>query len=276
MILLITGAKGFAGSHLVKHLKRHSKHSFILNSREDCDLSNYSKVEQLLDRSKPDQVYHLAGSLTNDYDIDYQNNVLSTKNLLQAIQKIGVKCRVLLVGSAAEYGYIEEKDNPVSEKHPLNPVSLYGLSKVYQSHLMQFYCHVHQLDIVMARPFNLMGQEISRKLFVGRVYEQIETYQKGEIDKIVLGNLGHKRDYIHVEEAVQSFELIMNRGDTGEIYNVGRGKSIKIMDLLEKMLKEHDLKLDIIEKTKLPLRDKIDIVDIYADITKLEKLKDND
>ena len=95
--------------------------------------------------------------------------------------KFAKKSRVLLVGSSAEYGNIEEGESPISELHPLNPTSIYGLTKIFQTHLMRLYVELHGLDIVMARVFNLNGKGISDKLFIGSLYKQIKDFKSNKI-----------------------------------------------------------------------------------------------
>lgn len=278
--VLITGANGFAGSHLVKHLQQNPELRIYYvnrNKTQDdsyaCELANYESVDNLIQETQPDQIYHLAGSFSNDYDIDYANNVLATKNILDTLLKHRVSCRVLLIGSAAEYGLVKEEDNPVKEDQPLSPVSIYGLTKAYQTHLMDFYCQVYNLDIVMARTFNLLGTNISNRLFVGRVFQQIEQYKNGEIEKILLGDLQSKRDYINVQEAVGYYETIMTYGKTGNIYNVGSGTSIKLSDLLEKILLENDVSMNIIKTLSRDNIHKLNINNIFADMSKFNALR---
>jgi len=284
MKILITGANGFTSSHLVRYLQQNPELKIYCTTRNQpenansiiCDLTDYNSVNNLIQEIKPDQIYHLAGSFSNDYHTDYANNVLSSKYVLDSLIKNKLSCRVLLIGSAAEYGFIKEEDNPVKEDHPLNPVSIYGLTKVYQTHLMKFYCQVYDLDIVMARPFNLLGENISRQLFIGRVYQQIEEYKSGKVDKIRLGDLQSKRDYIDVQEAVKYYELIMNHGKKGEAYNVGSGFSVKLSDLLERILLENDLTMELVNIKTTNFVDKLNVDDIFADLSKINLLsKDN-
>ena len=94
---------------------------------------------------------------------------------------------------------IAREDNPVSEEYPLHPVSIYGVTKAFQTQLAQFYYRRHHLDLVMARTFNLIGLGISPRLFIGRLQQQIEDYRFGKITKISLGNLEARRDYIPIE-----------------------------------------------------------------------------
>jgi nucleoside-diphosphate-sugar epimerase len=276
MKVLITGASGFTGSHLVKHLQQNPdliiycvNRNKLLDGSYVCELTNYESVDNLIQEIQPDQIYHLAGSFSNDYDIDYANNVLTTKNILDSLLKHQVSCRVLLIGSAAEYGLVKEEDNPVKEGQPLNPVSIYGLTKVYQTHLMNFYCQVRNLDIVMARTFNLLGRNTSNHLFIGRVYQQIEEYKKGKVDKIILGDLQSKRDYVEIQEAVECYEKIMNYGNSGNVYNVGKGSSIRLSDLLKKVLAENHLSIDIVDSRMKNHTNKINVNDIFADLSKI-------
>ena len=280
MNILVTGAGGFSGRHLIELLRGSSSAEVYCTSltarNEDnwfsCDLTRKAAAAALIEHVRPDQVYHLAGRHSNDYRTDYRANVLSTLSLLESIVKTKPQCRVLLVGSSAEYGSVPKGDNPVKEDHPLAPMSVYGLTKVYQTYLMGFYCGLHNMDIVMARPFNLLGKGMSGKLFVGRVYEQIEAYKSGTIYRILVGNLQHRRDYISVEQAVSYYTLIMQRGKTGQVYNVGSGVSTRIRDLLQRILEENGLSMEAVEERAFEGANKFDIKDLVADITKLKSL----
>lgn len=280
--VLVTGAGGFTGQHLIQKLKQNPEIEVYSIYRKlielksncfNCDLTHETSVYKLIEEVQPNQIYHLAGSFSNDYNIDYLNNVISTKNILDSLIKAKIYCRVLLIGSSAEYGFIKDEDNPVKESFDLNPVSIYGLTKVYQSHLMRFYCHVHQMDIVMARTFNLIGKGISNKLFIGRIYQQIEEFQKGLINRIILGDLSSKRDYISIEQAIEHYETIMKHGVSGEVYNVGSGFSVRLDLILEKILQEYGLSMKVIETKKFDNKNKLNINDIYADSNKLKSLE---
>jgi GDP-4-dehydro-6-deoxy-D-mannose reductase len=280
MKVLVTGAKGFTGRHLISQLQNTGEPGLELYSTSrdrdhgyGCDLSVFDQTCSLINQIKPDQIYHLAGSFTNHYDVDYANNVLSTKTIFDSLLKTDIPCRVLLVGTAAEYGLVNPEDNPVKESHPLSPISLYGLTKIYQTQLMQFYVQVHNLDVVMARTFNLLGKTISPQLFIGRIYQQVDAYRRGEIQSIVLGNLESKRDYIDIHEAVQWYQLIMNRGTRGEVYNVGSGFSVQLKEILNRILFENSLDMGVVESQPITHAHKINITDIFADISRVQSLK---
>lgn len=278
--VLITGAQGVSGRNLVTLLStvatmriyRTDLHGEAERDYYSCDLTDADAVERMVEEIKPERIYHLAGGYSHDYKTNYSINVLATKHLLDACLKHELCVRVLLIGSAAEYGVIREEENPVREDHPLSAVSLYGLSKVYQTELMKYYRNVFDMDIVMARTFNLLGDGFSRKLFIGNLLQQIIDYKNGVIDKIMVGNLENRRDYLHVSEAVRYYEIIMENGLSGEIYNVGSGKSVKINDILDEIIAENGIDQSGIGFLENRSASKLDIKDIFADRTKLDRL----
>lgn len=267
MNVLVTGAAGFTATYLMERLVKEEALKIFRTDVADCDLTQLSDVEKLIASVRPKQIYHLAGSFSNSYEKDYQNNVLTTKTILDALVSLKAPCRVLVVGSAAEYGV--PATNPVPEEAPLKPISIYGLTKVFQTHLMAHYVSVHGLDLVMARTFNIRGKGSSKHLFMGQLYHQIEEYKQGKISKLTFGDLSAERDYIEVREAVEHYRTIMNHGATGAIYNVGSGRPIKMAELLSQILAEHGLTPDVVEQKGAK---KSQVGQIYADIQKLRHL----
>jgi len=276
--ILITGSYGFTGKVLLSLLKNNGAKVFCtgLSKKRDklyyqCNLANEKSVMNMIEEIKPDEIYHLAGSFSNDFNIDLESNLITTKNILESVYKFAKKSRVLLVGSSAEYGNIEESESPISELHPLNPTSIYGLTKIFQTHLMRLYVELHGLDIVMARVFNLNGKGISDKLFIGSLYKQIKDLKSNKIKEILLGNINTERDYISVNNAVIAYKKIMKNGKTGEIYNVGSGKPEKIESILNQILKEEKIP-KIFVKTNCNINNKYDVKSIFANIKKLQEL----
>ena len=285
MNVLITGALGFGGRNLNKVLsKKGSCKLFVSDINRDvstanywhCDSLDFESVNELLLKTKPDFIYHLVGSFSNEYEKDYAANVLATKNVLEAVRNLEKDCRVMLFGSAAEYGVVVKGENPIKESRALRPVSVYGLTKTYQTALMQYYLNALNLDIVMARPFNIFGRGISSKLFVGRVYQQIQLLKNNEIEKIVLGNLDNERDYISIDDAIEHYITIMLYGKKGEIYNVGSGAPLQTRTLLKKILKEENVDESFVESVNIERDNTYDVSQIYADISKLQSLGKNE
>jgi GDP-4-dehydro-6-deoxy-D-mannose reductase len=281
MRVLITGSNGFSSKSLIKLLSKESKKYEIFitdinqsdsNNYHACDLTDTNAVKRVIKYIKPEMVYNLAGSMSNDYETDYKINALAPKNILDAVLEAELNCRVLLVGSSAEYGAVKLEDNPINEQHALEPVSTYGLTKLFQTNIMNFYISMHNMDIVMARTFNLLGRGMSTNLFVGRLYQQIDDYKEGKIKNIVLGNLSNRRDYLDVDKAISCYRTIMEKGVKGEIYNVGSGEDISILELLQKILSSNDLNMGIVEQKIFDKPNKFDIKTIVADTTKLKNL----
>lgn len=280
MNILITGAMGFSGKGLYKILSQDSTYTLFISdiypntavNYTYCDLIDLTSVRSLFEKVKPDTIFHFAGSFSNEYTKDYATNVLATKNLLDVVKSLNKNCRVLLVGSAAEYGDVEEAHNPVQEIHPLNPISVYGLTKVFQTYLMKYYSNTYSMDILMARPFNIYGKNISEKLFVGKVYQQIKLLKENKIEKILIGNLESERDYITLEDALNHYIRIMKYGDSGQIYNVGNGFPVKTKVVLDKILEEENIDKGLVESRISEQDQKPDINSIYADINKLKGL----
>lgn len=278
MTVLVTGASGFSAKALVKLLG--DKQLILLSSREQhkenavqCDLSDVDRLKEVVSDVQPSGIYHLAGSFTNSYESDFQANVATTKNVLDAVLECSRDTRVLLVGSAAEYGSVSKEECPVTEKSPLRPFNIYGLTKIYQKHMMDYYVNSHQLDIVMARTFNLYGHGISTRLFVGKLYKEIEDYRNGTNVEICLGNLSAVRDYISVDDAVSHYVTIMRSGVSGEVYNVASGVPKKIEDMLKAILMDSGLDMSVVRANTRDSHEN-DSDQIYADIAKLRGLYD--
>ncbi|OGR69969.1 MAG: hypothetical protein A2089_11490 [Elusimicrobia bacterium GWD2_63_28] len=235
-----------------------------------CDLTDYAGVKRLLRAAAPGGIYHLAGVFSGDYTANYRGNFLPAKHLLDAALELGLQCRVLLVGSAAEYG--APAKNPVPETAPLNPVNFYGFAKTLQTRLGEYYSRVYGLDIVTARVFNLTGPGVSEALFPGRVGRQIAEYKGGKISSIKVGRLDSWRDYLPVEEAAAALAAVMARGAAGEVYNVGSGRPVRMKTLLADLLARNGVPYTAVESSP-GQAGRLDVNRIYADTRKLNALK---
>lgn len=272
---LVTGATGFIGRHLVDFLRRHSEGEIICGSRTAgngavrLDLSDPDEIHHAIGQIEPTRVFHCAGAFTNQWESDFPANVEWTRSLLESVRVLAPTCRVLLIGSAAEYGH--PPPGAVAETAPLRPVSVYGITKAMQTMLMEYFHRSSGMDIVMARTFNLFGPGCPSNLFPGRVAEQIERIQRGMQDKIELCSLTSRRDYLHVSDAVRSYARIMEHGKPGEIYNVGSGAPVKMLDLLKKILREAGFPMAAVTSSAKH-HSKTNVPEIYADIRKLNAL----
>ena len=280
MTVLVTGARGgFARAFIPKledslpdDVVRVVRGSVQLPSEIECDLSDKNAVEYLIRKTKPKVIYHLAGSFAGDFETDILVNAYSSKWIFDELIRSKLDCRVVLLGSAAEYGLVGETENPVSENQPLKPVSIYGLTKVIQTQVATLYSSMHGIDAVVARVFNLAGEGLSLRLFYGRLLSLINSYKRGEIEKLSFGNLDAVRDYINFDDASTLIFAIADKGVKGEVYNVGSGVPVRIRDLLCKLLEENNIPLDCFECVPEQIKRNGDVPGIYADIKKVSAL----
>ena len=283
MNILITGSSGFVGRHLLAYLKNNTDahcigltRSASKNIADDtviCELTDRPQIDKLIKKLQPSLIFHAAGSFSNNFETDFQNNVACTKNILESVREYSPTSRVLLMGSAAEYGEISNDENPIAEDHPLNPISIYGWSKAAQTQLAHLYVKTYDIDIVIARTFNLVGKGMSDKLFVGRVENQINAVLSGDVETISVGHLDAERDYIDIEKACEIYYKIAKKGKAGEIYNVGSGTAISMRELLKNLLQQAGLDYSIVnEKTYNKNTPHSEVSIIYANIDQLSKL----
>lgn len=277
--VLVTGATGALGRAVIARLQKGGNYHVFATSQHSQDKSgfqlNVSDHEQLtaaIKNTRPDLVLHLAATFVNDFDEAYAINVEATRNLLDVIQQSGYRTRVLLIGSAAEYGVVQPEENPIREDHALNPVSIYGLTKAWQTQLAGLYAS-RGVDVLVARLFNLDGPGISERLFIGRLQKQIEEVLVGRKAIIELGPLTATRDYVSTDEAAEQLLAIAAHGELGRVYHVASGKPITMREILIRYLAIHRIDASIVHDTAdLTNRTGYDVPVIYADITNTMQL----
>ena len=277
--ILVTGAGGAFGPAVLARFAGRSGYAVCGTDLQaapgvgrPCDLRDRGQVEALLDDVRPDVVLHLAGTTSAEYADAAAINVEVARALLETVEKRHRGTRVVLTGSAAEYGVVLPAENPISETHVLAPVSLYGLTKAWQTMLGLLFAH-RGLDVVVARPFNLDGPGLSDRLFVGRVQRQIEALERGTADKIKVGPLAAIRDYVRFEEAALQFEAIARFGDSGQVYHVASGVPVAMRDVLGGYLARHGLDFSCVEEGAAHSnRAGYDVPAIFADVTKTKRL----
>jgi nucleoside-diphosphate-sugar epimerase len=266
MRVLVTGAAGFLGRHLAARLAGTPGIELTRARRADGDLSDPAAAAALLEVARPQQIFHLAGGFTGDLGADYRANVVTTENLLAAARP---PCRILLVGSAAEYGAVPPGDCPVRETQPLRPSSGYGVTKVCQTLLMRAHDPGRGVEVVMARLFNLLGEGMSPRLVVGRVQAWLAARGPGA-DRLQLGNLDEERDYLPVEEAVAALERVMDHAPAGEVVHVASGRPVAVRAIVQRLLADAGVEEVVIDEDR-SRRSGVPV--IFADISKLTALE---
>jgi nucleoside-diphosphate-sugar epimerase len=282
MTILVTGASGGLGKVFLPLLRNYYSESVVGTSRAKatsddylpCDLTDENAVSVLLKTVKPRLIFHLAASFTGQFSVDHQINTLSAKYIFDSILSENLTARVILFGSAAEYGAILPTDNPIPEAFPCRPVSVYGLTKSFQTDLAKFYVRAHKLDAVIARVFNLALPGLSDRLFYGRAESLIHAYKRGDITELKFGDLSSKRDYVSLQEASSQILAVAKHGVAGEIYNVGSGIAVDMRSILMRMLEAEGVpQCKVVEADSEAIgRRGYDVPVIYADIKKVSTL----
>ena len=250
--ILVTGVCGFTGHHLLAGLRQVAPAAIVgLDTRAAdsvahegwtyvcCDLTNAADVERAVAVAQPDIVFHLAGRFRAESAEELrQTNVEGFRHLCDALRRQGQRAPVRLVtlGSAAEIGSAGAAVLPVSEEVVCQPETDYGRSKLEATRLALAEPSDGPLEIIVARPFNLIGAGLDPGLSLGSFAGQVVAAARGEADCIRCGRLDTRRDYIDVHDAVEAFLTLAERGRAGQIYNVAAGRSYSIGELLERMV----------------------------------------
>lgn len=292
--ILITGASGFAGSHLVDYLISNNVENIFgtyysekgienLEKFKDkinlfkVDLTDEKQTQSLIEKIKPDEIFHLAAfaSAAGSFSSPAKtviNNISAQINLLEAVKKQNLSStRILIISSAEVYGDVDPKDLPIDEETKFNPTNPYAVSKLTQDFLGRQYFLADNLKIVLARPFNHIGSRQSPDFVVSAFAKKIVEIEKGKREPVLpVGNLEAKRDFTDVRDMVMAYALLMEKGKEGQAYNIGSGKSYKISDILNMMLSLSNIKVDI--KSDKSLFRPIDNPDLVCDYNKLKNL----
>ncbi|MDY6761756.1 MAG: NAD-dependent epimerase/dehydratase family protein [Candidatus Nanohaloarchaea archaeon] len=256
--VVVTGGAGFIGSHLVDALVDGNevtviddlstgREEFVNDAAafEEVDVRDYRELEDAL--GSPDIVFHLAASAHtratsagwDDPVFDAEVNALGTLNVLRAVEDAAPDARVVYASSAAVYGNPE--DVPMTEQHPKNPISPYGIHKLTGEKYMEAYHSQHGLDTVSARIFNTFGPRQPRYV----MYDFLTKLQRDSGELEVLGTGRQTRDYCYIDDTVDALLTIAENGDAGEAYNLSGENIISIGDLAELMVEMLDLDADI-------------------------------
>lgn len=256
---LITGINGFAGSHLADFLLTQPEiqifggvygycenivHLDGLATFIDGDLRDPAFVLALLKETQPDRIYHLAGQAFppaswQDPWTTLEVNLRSEVNLLYSVAQMKIAPRILVIGSMEEYGRVDPRTMPVTEDTPFRPDSPYGVSKVAQDLLGLQYFVSHHLPIIRVRPSNHIGPRQSEQFVTSDFAKQIAEIETGQREPVLhVGNLDAERDFTDVRDMVRAYFLALERGEPGEVYNIGRGNAVSIRSVLDLLLEQ--------------------------------------
>jgi GDP-4-dehydro-6-deoxy-D-mannose reductase len=238
---LVTGASGFVGRHLIAHLEAEGDTVTAVDRADDTiDITDADGVLEVVDRVRPDVIYHLAGwadvggSWAAPVEA-FRANAEGTLNVLTAAREVGVH-RVLSVSSADVYGKVREIDLPLTEESPLQPVSPYAASKVAADYLALQAWLGRGVPVLRVRAFNHLGPGQTDKFVAAALASRIAHNELDGSDVITIGDLSARRDFTDVRDVVRAYRLLVRNGEPGEVYNVCSGVDVSVQELADQLL----------------------------------------
>lgn len=265
MRVLITGATGFVGNHLTTHLHTSHPDAIIYGTKlfdteksnqhiettYRIDLKDYKRVRDMLAECQPDFIYHLAAQafVPRSFEDPWEtleNNIRSQLNLIQACLELDIRPRMLIISSAEIYGAVDAAKMPITVDTPMRPTNPYSVSKVTQDMLgLQFFLS-HDLPIMRARAFNHIGPGQNPRFVAPAFATQIAKIEVNQQEPFIyVGNIEAQRDFTDVRDIVRAYQLITEKGQPGQAYNVASGKAYSIQYLLDTLLSYSDIEIEV-------------------------------
>jgi GDP-4-dehydro-6-deoxy-D-mannose reductase len=269
---LVTGASGFVAYHFFNFLDTlhdnievlgidikipdnmncyifsHIKLHFI-----EINILDYSIFESAVVSFLPTHIIHLASFSSvakswNEPINSFINNTNIFLNLVEIIRKNNIRCRLLSIGSSEEYGNVSPEFIPIKESVPLRPISPYAIARVSQEMLSQCYVSSYGLDIIITRSFNHIGpgqREIfAVPSFAKQILENIMAGHTGNV-KLFTGDVSLIRDFLDVRDVVKAYYFLLEKGISGELYNICSGTGQSLNDILDMFSNLLDIQITV-------------------------------
>ena len=221
--ILITGSSGFIGKNLIKKIPKYS--TTIEKNGEKIDLRDKEKVLKL---KRVNTVIHLAGKTPYSKKLSnneiFEHNILGTLNILEYC--ISKKVEKLIFVSSYIYGH--SKNNPINEKHIVQPHNTYAKSKYLAEELCKFYAKKFGIKVIILRPFNLFGNLQKKGFLISNIIEAIKNNSS-----ISITNKNNKRDYLHIDDFIDVILKMIDFDCKLEIFNIGSGESYSFEKIIQ-------------------------------------------
>ncbi len=269
MRVLITGITGFAGSHLAEYIlanhpevpvfgfvRWRSRMDNIVHIQDkvelhEADIKDVISLKKALADIKPDRIFHLAAQsfVPASWKLPAETfaiNAIGQINLFEALLSLKLNPKIHIAGSSEEYGHVNPDEVPMKETNPLRPLSPYAVSKVAQDLLAYQYFKSYGMKTVRTRGFNHTGPRRGEVFVTSNFAKQIAEIEKRKKEPVIhVGNLGAKRDFTDVRDIVRAYWLAAEKGEDGEVYNVGTGKAMAMKEMLDILLSLSKAKVKI-------------------------------
>ena len=289
--ILVTGADGFIGSHLIEQLVKRGfnvKAFVYYNSQnswgwlDDIDEKIKNQIEVVAGDIRDfecvknalkgcDYVFNLAALIGIPYSYKSPSSYIDTNikgimNIMNAVKDISFS-KIIHTSTSEVYG--SAKFVPMTEKHQLSAQSPYAASKIGADQLAISYYKSFDLPVSILRPFNTFGPRQSLRAIIPTIFYQILNEKK----KIKLGLLTTKRDFNHVSNTTDGIiSLIKNKSTAGEVFNIGYGKNVSMLELIELIKKISRKEFEIVTDKQKLRPDKSEVQELLCDFKKIKKL----
>ena len=269
-VFFVTGGSGFIATYMISELLD-CGHKVVMSSRSvsnaiknkrtrnlecyQCDLSEQSSLNYIVNKHQPDYVIHLAGQSSPSFSWSnpqktMNDNYNKTANLLLATACIKKDCKFIYVSSSSVYSDANYSD-PITEEFKTDPSSPYGISKLAAEKLCMLFYRLGNVNTIVVRPFFITG--------VGKIGDvcsdwckQAAEIELGHRDNLQTGVIeGVSRDFMDVTDCVKALKLIALSGIPGSVYNIATGSGIVLNDLLSRIIKLTNKKVSVIQNPKL-------------------------
>jgi len=271
MRVLITGITGFVGGHLAEHLFAHGGYTLAGFGRTPvwpkeldplsssvplfaAELSDVASMERSLAEFQPNAIVHLAGYANTGKSFQepsacWAANLQGTMNLYEAVQRSGARPRILFASTGLVYGDPEPGRIALDETAPLKPASPYATSKAAADLLSYQMTRSAGMDVIRVRLFNQIGPRQTADYAVANFARQIAAIEAGKQAPILeTGDLSGLRDITDVRDMVVALRMVLEKGESGEAYNVGRGEVWKIADLVAELVSLSNVSVEVRSK----------------------------
>lgn len=265
--VFLTGAEGFAGSHLLGHLREHgydvvagvrNRARKLAYERQHykalvCDVADAINVARVIAIVRPDAVLHLAGiarpaDAANDPLQGYQSIVTAWANILDAVRRTVPRARVVLASACDVYGNAGSDAHPLREDTPIQPTTTFGSLKRAAETIAHTFYRDYRLNVAIARPFHYTGPGQPERFFLGAIARRFADWDTGLYGReLQLPDLNCRRDWLHVNDVAAAYQRLIEDDRPDQTYNICSGEARTCREVVAAVAAAFGLELDLRE-----------------------------